>query len=273
MIVYIEDCLIENFTVTVLILIGVAKFLRFDIVKKRFVIAGFFASVFSVISPLLNLNSILLILFKLAVGYLIIAIAFDNKNILVKYVLFIFLTALYAGLNILIYYIIYNSIEITENFPTYILLVLLFIIYYLSNSLISAIKKKSILSGFVYEVKLILDDKEILTNAFLDSGNTLKDQDSTPVLIINFNLFNKLYKDISIEDILVKNFKQLHEPHYLKSKFALGSGNILVFTIPCVKIKLPECFKEIKNAKLGLAYAKFEKNFNCDMLLNINCFV
>jgi len=271
--VYIEDCLIENFVVTFLILKGVAAFLRLNIIKWRLIIACLLASILACLYPLFNLKGFLLIVFKCAVGYIIVSFAYSGKNIVAKYILFIFLTALYAGLNILVYYLVYGTVQIYDNFPTYVLIGLLLLIYYLTNSLIGLLKKNVVLAGFVYKVTLVTETKQVHTDAFLDSGNTLKDQDSTPILIINFNLFNKLYSDISFEDLLLKQYKNLIEPHYIKSGFANGSGKILVFTIKKATIIVNESIKEIKNAKLGLAYSKFNKNFNCDMLLNVNCFI
>lgn len=275
MIVYVEDCLIENFVVTFLILKCVCLCFKLKLNKIKIIFACLFASTVSVLYPLVQINNVLLVVLKLSVGFIIVAIAFDKNNIVAKYITFVFFTALYAGLNILFYYFLYGSLEVYDNFPTYVLLGLLLLIYFLTKQCICLARKKLTISNFVYKVKIKHQGKTIEASAFLDSGNTLTDNDSAPVFIINSKLFNKLYKNISISDLLTKNFKNLSNPHYIKSGFASGSGKILVFSVDSVEIIEINNVKkfEITNAKLGISYSNFNKNFNCDMLLNINMFV
>lgn len=275
MIVYVEDCLIENFVVTFLILKCVCLCFKLKLNKIKIILACLFASTISVLYPLVQINNVLLVVLKLSVGFIIVAIAFDKNNIVAKYITFVFFTALYAGLNILFYYFLYGSVVVYDNFPTYVLLGLLLLIYFLTKQCISLARKKLTISNFVYKVKIKHQGKTIEASAFLDSGNTLTDNDSAPVFIINSKLFNKLYKNISISDLLTKNFKNLNNPHYIKSGFASGSGKILVFSVDCVEIMEINNVKKIEltNAKLGISYSNFNKNFNCDMLLNINMFV
>ena len=272
MVVYIEDCLIENFVVTFLILKSMCLMFKFTISKVRLFTACILASILATIYPLFYLSGILLILLKLCIGVIITAIAFNDK-IFSKFIMFMIFTAIYGGLNVAIYYIIYGAITINNNFPTYILLIMLLAIYYLVSLCIKVIQKQAAINNFVYKVRILDDKNQVETKAFLDSGNTLLDQDSTPILIINYSLFNKLYSDIQFDDLLTKNFKTLKNPHYVKSAFASGGANLLVFCVDEVQIDINNSFKILKNAKLGVSYAKFNKNFNCDMLLNINIFV
>ena len=273
MTIYIEDCLLENFVVTFLIIKCVSAYFKLNVKKCRLIISCILGALIATFYPMLLINNFLLIVLKLCVGILITLVAFDSKNFLAKYLAFMFFTALYGGLNILVYYLWYGTINIQENFPTYVLLLLLLIIYYFVISILKFAKKRFTISNFIYSVKIFNNETTILTNAFLDSGNTLLDQDSTPIFIINPKLFNKLYKDISFSDLLTKNYKNLKEPHYVKSQFASGGGKILVFSVDIIQIIENNQVKtEIKNAKLGVSYSKFSKNFNCDMLLNICAF-
>ena len=273
MTVYIEDCLIENFAVTFLLLKCMTHFLKVKISKLRLICACSSGAVVATFYPLLYFNGALLFIFKCLVGVVIVCLAFNKGGLLFKYLLFMGLTALYGGLNILIYYAVYGTLNVTDNFPTYILLVLLFIIYYLTVSCLKIVQKKFVISNFVYDIEIYNNENKVQDVAFLDSGNTLIDTDSSPIFIINFKLFNKLYKDIGLEDILSKNFSGLKDAHYVKSSFASGSSKILVFSVDEMFIKSNAKNMEIKNAKLGLVYSKFNKNFNCNMLLNINCFL
>jgi len=270
--VYIEDCLIENFVVTFLILKCVTKLFKSQTSKPRLWLACIFASVVACLFPLLHLPNGVMIICKILVGVLIVAIAFKNK-MLASFVAFLLFTALYAGINLLVYYFAYGTLNVTDNFPTYILLAILLVTYYFITSCVKLFKKNMTINCFVYEVKIVNGGQEYFVQGFLDSGNTLLDQDSTAICIINFKVFNMLYKHISLENLLAKNYQGLTDPHYVKSKFASGGANLLVFTVDKMWIKINNQQRQFANAKLGLSYAKFGKNFGADMLLNINMFV
>lgn len=273
MTVYIEDCIIENFVVTFLVIMCVNASLKAKTNKLKVIIACTFASASATFYPLLGLNGFLLFLLKACIGILIVAIVYSSKNFLAKYLAFMFFTALYGGLNMLTYYAVYGTLNVVDNFPTYILLGILLTAYFVIKMSIKYAQKKFVISNFVYNVKITNNGDTFCINAFLDSGNALLDEDSTPIFIINATLFNKLYKNISFSDLLVKNFKNLKEPHYVKSCFASGGANILVFSVERVQIcENSKITKEFTNARLGVSYAKFAKNFDCDMLLNICAF-
>ena len=273
MIIYIEDSIIENFFVTFLLLMCINKIFCIKPKRLKLVIVSLFAGVVATTYPIINFSNFALIVFKLCFGFLIIYMMYQKNKIFAKYIIFIFLTALYAGLNILIYYIAFGTLNITDNFPTFILLVILYVIYYLVISCINLLKKNFTISNFVYSIKIINNNLEIIDTAFLDSGNTLVDNlDNSPIFVINFKIFHSLYPNVSMEDILCKNFKSLKDAHYVKSNFASGSSKMLVFSVDCLEINSNNNTIKIKNAKLGLCYSKFYKNFNCNMLLNINAF-
>lgn len=273
MTVYIEDSLIENSFLTYLLLLILNKIFNIKKNTKKQLLVSLLSGIIATFYAVLPLNYISNILFKLSVGVVIIYM-YSKTNMLAKYITFIFLTALFAGINILVYYMAYGTINISNNFATHILILLLYLIYYLIVSCLIILKKNLCISNFVYQIKIIDKDLIVTDTAFLDSGNTLIDALSgTPIFVINFYLFNKIYKNITLEKILNKNFENLKEPHYIKSSFASGSSKMLVFSVDKIIIELQGSIKEITNAKLGLVYSKFYKNFNCNMLLNINTFI
>ena len=272
--VYIEDAFIENFLVTLFLLLCVDQIFKTKTKKIKLFCSSALGGVFATLYPLVEINPIISIIFKLASGVLIIFLYEKKSKLAGKYFCFLFLTALYGGINILVYYTVYGTLDIQDNFATYILILILFVTYFLFSSCLKLMQKNFVISNFVYDVKITDGNIQFIDSAFLDSGNTLIDQETnSPIFIINFKLFSKLYKDIKIEDILIKNYKNLKDPKYIKSGFASGSGKILIFTVDNVEILSKNTKKSINNAKLGLVYSKFNKNFNCNMLLNINAFV
>lgn len=272
MVIYIEDVIIENFLVTLLLLLCLNKLFKIKSSKLRLATVSALAGILSTVYPLISVNGILEIVFKLCFGVVIIYIYSGKAKMFAKYLSFIFLTALFGGINILVYYFAYGTMEISDNFPTYVLIFLLFIIYYLLNSCIKLMQKGFVVSNFIYDIEITDNNISLKDKAFLDSGNTLLDEEGSPVFIINIILFNKLYKNIKIEDLLIKNYQNLKDPHYIKSGYATGGGKILVFSVDKLKIFSSNSNMDIKNAKIGVVYSSFDKNFNCNMLLNINAF-
>ena len=274
MVVYIEDCLIENFFVTLLLLITTRRLFKDDVSNLKLAIVSLFGSVISVLYPILQIQGILLVLFKISTGAIIVCMAFVKKNILPKCFTFMFLTGLYGGINIFVYSMAYGTLQIEDNFPTVIILIMLFATYYFCISLIKLLERKKWVANFVYNIEIENDGIIIKDEAFLDSGNMLKDgKDGAPVYIINFNIFNRLYKNIQFEDLLIKNFKNLKNPHYVKSSYASGNGNILVFSVDKLKVHYYEKTIQINNVLLGISYYGFEKTFNFNMLLNAILFI
>lgn len=273
MYVYIEDAIIENFVVTLLILKCTNLFLKLQVSNKRLVLASLVGGLIGSFYPLANLSGIILIIAKFLCGVIIVYIAYGKSFKMAHYLMFIFFTAIYGGLNILIYYAVYGSLNITNNFPTYVLLVLIGLIYYLLKSCIKLVQKKCVISNFVFKVDILNNNQKYEYVAFLDSGNALLDPlDSSPIFIINQKIFMNMFNEIKVEDLLKKQFKTLKEPHYVKSSFASGGAKILVFTVDYMKIYSHKPI-ELNNVKFGLSYSNFNKNFNCNMLLNINAFI
>jgi len=272
MLIYIEDCLIENFFVTMLLLLTIKRLYKDKTNKTRLIFSSIFGSLIAVLYPIFNLYGVLLIIFKVFCGAIIVCMAFSKSRILAKAICFAFLTAMYGGINIFVYDMVNETTLVDDNFPTYIVLIMLYSIYYFSIKLIKLYEKQKTIANFVYEIEVSDNGKIIKDTAFLDSGNVLVDYDYMPIFIVNFNFFAKLYQDITFEDLLTKNFKNLKSPHYVKSCFASGKSKILVFSINCLKIHDLDKIIQINNARIGISYSRFDKNFNCNMLLNANAF-
>ena len=271
MIVYIEDCLIENFLVTFLLFICLEKIFNKRVGRIKKVILSIISGAVAVLYPLIKIGAAE-ILFKFCFALVLIYFFDGKEKLFAKYIMFMLLTCLYAGANIMLYYAVYGTLEIMDNFPTYVLIGILYTLYYLVNSCFKLIKKNCVVSNFVYQIKITDQNNCICDMGFLDSGNTLVNNFGEPIFIINLKLFKKIYPQISIENILLKDFKALKNPEYIKSGFASGGAKILGFCVEKLEIIEKNMNFLINDAKIGLVFSKFDKNFNCNMLLNINAF-
>ena len=206
--VYIEDVLIENFFVTLLILLCINKVFKTKPKKIRVVLASLLGAIFALCQPIFSHFWELELIFKLACGVLIVWLNSGTNKLVAKYLTMLLFTTMYAGINLFVYYLAFGTINVLDNFATHILLVILFVSYYIINSCLGLMQKNFVVSSFVYGIKITNANGQFKDVAFLDSGNALIDpQTNSPVFIINFKLFSKLYKDITISDILIKNYK------------------------------------------------------------------
>ena len=269
MIVYIEDTLIENFLVTYLILLIVFCFTKEQKSKLRIVFACIFASIIALLYPLINLSSIPLLLLKTAVGYVITLISYKTKSLkkqIFFFLMFMFVTAIYGGINLMIYFAVYGNFESSKKLPTLVILILLFVIsYFLKQCQMKLYSKKQI-DNFIYDVVITNNNKQIKTKAYLDTGNVLCD-DSKPVVLVNFRMFEKINENFKIQNLLTKKTDGLKNGHYITVKTATSSDNLLAFSVDKLEIKTKDTTKIIANSVFALSKIKIT-GFDCDVILN-----
>ena len=108
----------------------------------------------------------------------------------------------------------------------------------------------------------------IYEEGYLDSGNVLYDTiTKKPIILVTFDVFNKLYQNINYINALTKNFDKsiIKDGHFIKIN-GVGSGtSILVFTIDEMLINNDKSFKDVA---VGLSFSSFDKSFGKKILLN-----
>ena len=113
MIVYIEDVLLENFLITFLVLSVVYMLSGQKGSKVRHIFSSIFGALIALVYPLIYMSNILLILLKCGVGFIICLIAYreKTKKQLLFYTLFMLVTAVYGGVNLMISFCVYGSFD------------------------------------------------------------------------------------------------------------------------------------------------------------------
>lgn len=271
MIVYIEYVLINNFLVTFMLILATNMCFKLKNNITRNLFASTFGAIMAILYPLCNLTGIIILLLKGFVGFLITAIAYKCENVkklFVFFVVFIFLTAMYGGINMMIYFAVYGDFAFTKTLPLPIILFSIFMITYFLKQVVFIFYKKKQISQFLYEIEINNNAEKIVTNAYLDSGNILCDpQNNNPIVVINHKIFNKLFSDFSPIKLATKNVAELKNAHYIKVSTVTANGEMLVFNVDNIILNLPNGKKEIKMPSLGLTNTSF-KHLCCDMLLN-----
>ena len=190
--IYIDVILFLNFAFDFLLLLSVSIVLRRNVKINRIILGAFFGSL-SILLLFLKINSIELFFFKIIISILMQLISFGYKDIryFLKNIIFLYINSIILGgglylLNIefsyknegLVFY--HNGLSI--NF--FVLLIASPIIIYIYTKQMKSLKNNY---ANYYKVDLYLKDNIcIKLNAFLDTGNKLKDPyTNKPIILIN----------------------------------------------------------------------------------------
>ena len=177
--VYLDIIFIINFIFDFISLLGTSLILKRN-TKLYKIIFGSLLGELSILTLFIRFNSIELILFKILLSILLIFIVFgfyDIKRFSTNLYYFYLFELLLGGL---LYMVRSNNIFIE------ILMGIIFIYFFIKN-----IKRLKNNYNKYISIRLDINNNTYKLNAFLDTGNKLKDPYlSSPIIIINNNKFN-----------------------------------------------------------------------------------
>lgn len=263
--IIIEYVILENLIIDYFILKNTGSILKEK--PKLIFISCLFGSIMALICPLFSLSKIIELLYKIIVASLIICLSFKFKTIK-KFCLilstFVLVTFLYGGG-------CYAIQCITSKLTLLVLLVVAFVLFIFISKLINYYNKKKNITDFNFDVVLINKGKVVKDKGFLDSGNLLYDPiTSKPIVLINFKIFEKLFQNIELNELLLHKIdcEKLNKAHYIKFDTVGKSGSMLVFDIDKLLVKNENLSKISENVSLGLSLSGFEKSFGGNVLLH-----
>lgn len=143
----------------------------------------------------ISFNSFELFIIKLIISILMILISFGYtdikyfiKNIYYLYFISILLGGFLYFIDISLYYkhegIIFINNNLSINFVLMLIISPIIIYLYIKN------KKEEINYKKYYDVQINIDNKKLILNGFLDTGNKLKSYSGYPIILIKKNLIN-----------------------------------------------------------------------------------
>lgn len=262
MIIEVELSLCINLFVNAFIIKLTGLFLKERV--RYWFFSALFGSVIALASPLLNLSIPVKFVLLLSEAFIMICFSFrfnSFRNFLMICLTFLLTTFIFGGGC----YALQNLIGI---YPLFVVVIVCSILYFCSRLIVRHQQKICIINNFTYKIRLKDNGNVIDEEGFLDSGNMLYDTiTKKPVILINFDVFRKLYKDISYLAILTKTFNKgsIKNAHYIKIN-SVGSGtSLLVFTVDELCVGDEHSFK---NVMIGLSFSGFEKSFGKNVLLH-----
>lgn len=248
--IYLEQILITNFIIDFCILLVISKLIFTHIKYRRIVFSALFGSFATLIYPFCT-NFLLTNCLKIISAIIMLQILkpINKKQLMLSVLLMLGLSYAIGG-------------AILSNFGSqtssgYIItdtnLIFVFITTILTTfilcKLISWIKTKIITNSNIYEITLTNNNKSVIIKSFIDSGNSLYDNND-PVSLINFDTFTKL-TNLNLNQYLTNQFNELKDPHFITANTISGKRKILVFTID--KLSFNQHAREYYKVKLGVA--------------------
>lgn len=260
--IVVEYSLVVSFIACYLVLFCVSKVLNQD--GSRLALSSLFGALVSVFSPILQdwwPLKIILVLLCAIFSTLVSFKWLGWKNFFLEIFLLGGFTCLFGGLC--------TGIQnLVGQFSLLVVCIILFVGFLIIKAVIKSISESKKISSFSFQLKIVDNGREIVEEGYLDSGNVLRDKVSgKPVVLINFEVFHKLYDKVSFVSAVAKtyDYSTFKNGHFLSINSVGGKGEILVFSVDELWIGKN---KFVKNATLGLSFSGFEKSFGKNVLLN-----
>lgn len=283
MVIYVEFAIIDNLVINSLLLLLTNKILRLNAKYIFIFFSALIGTIFSLISPILpNYFSYIIKPILAILMPLIILKNINFKKLITSIVVFILLTALFIGFCIFICFSFNIAFVQSKNgyfvynFPIGLALFLCGLIYYIIKNLVKIFYQKKHVNNFTYIIRLFNNNIVYETNAFLDSGNFLIDNDSQkPINIINYNVFYNLFPNINLTNILFKKIDKIpiKNAKYINVSSIGQKQEILVFEISKIQLISQNNTREtdimsFNNILLGLSLKNFKSTLNAECILN-----
>lgn len=283
MVIYIEYAFVDNLVINSMLLSLTNKFLKLNSKKMQICISALLGTIIALICPLFsNLLNILAKLILMILMPLLIINRLTIKKLISSIFIFFLLTMLFIGFCLFICYsfnlnfISTNNGSLIYNFPIGLALFLSVFIYYTIKNLIKHFYLKKHISNFIYKITFFNENNIYSTNAFLDTGNFLSDnQTNKPISLINFNTFVNLFPNINITNILLKNIEKigLKNAKYINVGSIGKTQDILIFEVTKIELLSKENkLISFENTMLGLSLKNFSENLDAECILNYKLF-
>ena len=198
MTIYIDVILIENLIMNFIILYTTGLVLKRKIKKVRLILASLLGAIYSLLTYISSFEIYTNIILKLILSILMVYIAFNAPN--VKQIgkdllLFYLVSFVFGGAAFAFIYIIKPQDILMKNglflgtYPLKTVVLGAIIAFIIVIAAFKIVKSRFSTKDMYCKIKIRLNEKEIETNAMIDSGNLLKEPISnTPVIIVEHTL-------------------------------------------------------------------------------------
>lgn len=237
--IYLDIIFLINFIYDFIILLSSSIILKRNTKIIRIITGSLFGSL-TMFIYFIRMNNIEIIIYKLVVSFIMLVITFNYKNIkyFLKNLYYFYLIGIILGG--LLYFVNNNAFFIKNNLLIGIILSVLSVFVYIKN-----IRDLKTNYNKYIKVKLYFKNYKINLNAFLDTGNKLKDPYTfKPIIIVNKDYIKEKdkvilvpYKTCNYEGLLecIKPNKIYIEKVGYKKNFLVGlTDSIKIDGVDCI---------------------------------------
>lgn len=270
MTIYIDIVLIENLIMNYIILYATGIITKTEVKYIRIFLGSLIGAIYAIVSYISILEIYSNIILKIILSIIIIYISFNPQTAkkMWKQVLIFYLTSfVFGGTALSLIYLIQPQNILMKNgmflgtYPLKSVLLGGIIGFIIVNIAFRIVKNKISKNNMFCKIKVKLENKEIITNAMIDTGNLLKEPiTSTPVVVMEYSLlYESVPKEIlnNIENILGGDFEKI--PEEIKNKYmaklkvipfsSLGKQNGMLLGIKGDEIEIESEDEKIKKDK------------------------
>ncbi|WP_027400096.1 sigma-E processing peptidase SpoIIGA [Anaerovorax odorimutans] len=293
MVIYAEYLFLENFIIGMIILILTSKICGIKPKKVFLVLGGVLCGIYSFTIFFEDMSNFLAVVSKLAFSGLVVVLVFWPGRVkLFGKIILIFYIVSFAmgGITIGAMYF-FGAEGVTNNSstyisgPTYINVAFgCFLTYLAMSGLASFLKGRLLNDKTIRQVEIFLNEKVIVVNGLVDTGNFLRDPISgKPVSIISKRIAVKILPE-DIVDLITKDimwdmvYKKIMETEFcgrLKlipfHSVGKNEGMLIGFRSDSMIIKDKQGERKMDGAILAISqehFARGSKEFEYDLLLN-----
>ncbi len=178
--IYLDVIFLENFIIDIVLINLTNKIMKLNANNKRIICSAVIGGLYSIIFYIPRLKLLVKLPFVILMACFIIAISinFISIKIVIK------ATSIFIGLSIMLTGICLFIIIISNRSENVLLLgsntakniaTSLLGLFCISVRVCDYIKERALVSNFIFQIKLYIDNKQYLIKAFLDTGNELRE--------------------------------------------------------------------------------------------------
>ena len=197
MTIYIDIILMENLIMNFIILYATGLVLKRKIKNIRLILASLLGAVYSLLAYISTFEIYTNMILKIILSILIVYIAFNAQNVkqIGKDLLLFYLISFVCGATFALIYIIKPQDILMKNglflgtYPLKTVILGAIIAFVIVITAFKIVKSKFSAKDMYCKIKIKLNEKQIETNAMIDTGNLLKEPiTNTPVIVVEHTL-------------------------------------------------------------------------------------
>lgn len=273
--VYIELVILDNATVTIMLILLTNRITSRKTQWLKTVIATLISTAVSLCYPFVydTFLSVAIRLILYAVTCLILF--YGRERFFLSSIVFLLVTFLFGGAIFAVGFFMQGSVEnaltvSTTNIPVSVILISAFILYAILKRIVISVKKVRELNASIYECKLSLLGVELKVRALMDTGNRLYDGKSgLPVVILSAKSIVKKLSNSQVQSLVLGRGETLQKnARYLQISTVGGSNKILLLKPDEFRLYFEDGSNIIYDVAVGLTFSPLKDSEQYDAILH-----